>query len=753
MIEKNNSSGGYATLLDLIQDMRLLRSNCYRYNANPDSTDVRVMVDVVIDIVIAAARRVMQEAIEWNDESKIALAFGVAQIQHTDLIDNKYSWRDADSLLRDSEPPMITQWISQNPLPPPPLAVTQAPQQAIASFQSKKKQATGQEAVRVEDDEEYVDDGNEDITYAKDDEYDHDEDFTEDFDSSRKSSSKLSVKYENKTGKSRVKEAKPSKSKAPRSKRDVDDYDDEDYDGVSGGGAWTEVAPQSQSYYQHELPEEWQKCCDRVMKRLAKHEYIKVADFYSPVVVQFPNIAKDYLSVIKEPMDLALVSRKLYEGRYSNQHEWFRDTCLVFENASFYNDGHEEITEDFLVMKCEHLKRLTQWYALEMTDLEDGADFLSVENQEKEREERRTMLREGTVQLFPEECPKVLKKLESSMKNKQELEYFKYDPSLSIPGYTDIIETPMDYNLVREQLIKGSYQNFISFLDDLKLIFDNAKRYNGLFLDSDTTGVSLKVFTAAEKFSDILELHVYREFSIDMCDKLKKLSISKEYLQRVRREQDLPDLDDAELVKQSMKKGTKKNSAYMDNSFVSGIELDDDNEREKYDGEDDDDVFEEEEEVDPEEDMLNVEEYAEDDDDGEFTSDGVPRIGRTGVRKGGSSGSRRHVAFRGNDVGLPYGHGFGDQNEEETEDYLESKLKESVEEIKNSDHGLKFTQLSINIKTQIFDDTNEKLRKKDKRKVRNRSWARWTAFAVTTFESERMLVDENVHQDVVEDSR
>ena len=50
----------------------------------------------------------------------------------------------------------------------------------------------------------------------------------------------------------------------------------------------------------------------------------------------------DYPKVVKTPMDLGLVKKKLEGGSYAHPREFKHDVCLVFSNCMAYNaDGSE----------------------------------------------------------------------------------------------------------------------------------------------------------------------------------------------------------------------------------------------------------------------------------------------------------------------------------------------------------------------------------------------------------------------------
>lgn len=58
--------------------------------------------------------------------------------------------------------------------------------------------------------------------------------------------------------------------------------------------------------------------------------------FRQPVDPGTLNIP-DYFDIVKKPMDLSTVKRKLDTGQYSDPWEYVEDVWLMFENAWLYN--------------------------------------------------------------------------------------------------------------------------------------------------------------------------------------------------------------------------------------------------------------------------------------------------------------------------------------------------------------------------------------------------------------------------------
>ncbi|KAL5864437.1 hypothetical protein ACOSQ3_001951 [Xanthoceras sorbifolium] len=82
------------------------------------------------------------------------------------------------------------------------------------------------------------------------------------------------------------------------------------------------------------------KQCETLLKRLMSHQYGWV--FNTPVDVVKLNIP-DYFTVIKHPMDLGTIMRKVTSGAYSSPLEFLADVRLTFSNAMTYNPPGNDV--------------------------------------------------------------------------------------------------------------------------------------------------------------------------------------------------------------------------------------------------------------------------------------------------------------------------------------------------------------------------------------------------------------------------
>lgn len=87
-------------------------------------------------------------------------------------------------------------------------------------------------------------------------------------------------------------------------------------------------------------PRQLARTCLPLVRKLIDHDHGWVfKDAVDPVELGIP----DYFEVVKHPMDLTLVVKKLQEGTYKDLASFERDTKLVFENAILFNGEDSDV--------------------------------------------------------------------------------------------------------------------------------------------------------------------------------------------------------------------------------------------------------------------------------------------------------------------------------------------------------------------------------------------------------------------------
>jgi bromodomain-containing factor 1 len=108
------------------------------------------------------------------------------------------------------------------------------------------------------------------------------------------------------------------------------------------------------------------KWCEEVLAELKKPKHYPYSSPFlqpvDPVALQIPN----YFTVIKQPMDISVVSEKLHNGNYSRAKEFESDVRLIFQNCFKFNpegNGVRTMGKEFEEVFNSMLAKKDKWIA------------------------------------------------------------------------------------------------------------------------------------------------------------------------------------------------------------------------------------------------------------------------------------------------------------------------------------------------------------------------------------------------------
>jgi Bromodomain len=294
----------------------------------------------------------------------------------------------------------------------------------------------------------------------------------------------------------------------------------------------------------------WEADCARYFKELMRHPWITTARpkfiFHVPVPTLFPELIEIYAAKIRKPMDLTTVECTLLAGnRYAGPEDFLQDIALVFANAIRFNKDGKDVGDPLSCAYYDasvHLLRYARWLSLEIlighidrksehSDM-SGADGLppltwkltdgnrKVARQEIEsivlKEPLEKSLEGDRFTWMESECEKLLK----SLRHQSDLRYMTFFIQPNYPAdYTAFISKPMDWERVQRNLKKRVYDTIGQVIDDLRLIFSNALKYNARLKGTDT--VSGRAYDAAMFMSNKLEAAISK-ILLSASDRLER---------------------------------------------------------------------------------------------------------------------------------------------------------------------------------------------------------------------------------------
>jgi bromodomain-containing factor 1 len=300
--------------------------------------------------------------------------------------------------------------------------------------------------------------------------------------------------------------------------------------------------------------------CGAIMRNLKKHR--DAVPFLHPVDYVKLNVP-DYPKVIKHPIDLTTIDKKLNNAAYDTVEEFISDIRLVFKNCYKFNGP-----EAMISMLCQNVESAFEKSLRQMPPSRGNTPpprSPSFAEDELEKPKKKSMSTKKSTAASPtrrvsedgrpkreihpppsKDYPEPLTKRRNPRKNDiqmkfclqtlRELKKSKYRDinypflqpvdvvALNIPDYMDIIKHPMDLSTIERKLNEGAYDEPEEFEQDIRLMFNNCYTYNPATLPVHKMGRELeRVFD--EKWSQkpeppapIVDETIAEESSADETD-------------------------------------------------------------------------------------------------------------------------------------------------------------------------------------------------------------------------------------------
>jgi bromodomain-containing factor 1 len=248
------------------------------------------------------------------------------------------------------------------------------------------------------------------------------------------------------------------------------------------------------------------KYCGAIMRNLKKHR--DAAPFIHPVDYIKLNIP-DYPHIIKRPIDLTTIDKKLKHHDYNHVNQFVDDIRLLFNNCYKFNGPEATVS-----MLCQNVESAFEKSLRQMppskqpnessspaqqhpaTSLPPGItpSFRRITEDNKPLHpphssdylpKRRTGSQNGIKP--PSSTNRQLKFCSQVLREMKKIKYraFSYPfllpvdaVALNLPDYHTIITHPMDLSTIEQNLARGEYNSPLDFESDVRLMFANCYRYN-----------------------------------------------------------------------------------------------------------------------------------------------------------------------------------------------------------------------------------------------------------------------------------
>ncbi|KAI3370004.1 hypothetical protein L3Q82_024808, partial [Scortum barcoo] len=180
----------------------------------------------------------------------------------------------------------------------------------------------------------------------------------------------------------------------------------------------------------------------------------------------------DYYQQIKQPIALQQIRAKMKNGEYESVEQMEADLTLMFENAKRYNMPNSSIYK-----RAFRLQQIMQAKKRELLrrDDEDGDSILSTDAGSVKRKSHKKNVKKNRMKTL---YAAVTEAREAGT-NRRLCDLFMVKPSKKdYPDYYNVILEPMDLKTIEHNIRNERYATEEALMDDMKLMFRNARHYN-----------------------------------------------------------------------------------------------------------------------------------------------------------------------------------------------------------------------------------------------------------------------------------
>ncbi|XP_030632413.1 LOW QUALITY PROTEIN: protein polybromo-1 [Chanos chanos] len=183
----------------------------------------------------------------------------------------------------------------------------------------------------------------------------------------------------------------------------------------------------------------------------------------------------DYFQQINQPISLQQIRMKMKNNEYESIEQIDADLNLMFENAKRYNVPHSPIYKR--VLKLQHILQMKRKELLRRED-EDGDSMLSSTMSDggsaKRKSHKKNTKKNRMKQLYS-----AVTEAREPGTGRRLCDLFMVKPSKKdYPDYYKIILEPVDLRTIDHNIRSDKYLSEESMMEDMKLMFRNARHYN-----------------------------------------------------------------------------------------------------------------------------------------------------------------------------------------------------------------------------------------------------------------------------------
>ncbi|XP_056606177.1 polybromo 1, like isoform X1 [Triplophysa dalaica] len=179
----------------------------------------------------------------------------------------------------------------------------------------------------------------------------------------------------------------------------------------------------------------------------------------------------DYYQQIKNPVSLQQIREKMKNGDYEGVEQMESDLSLMFENAKRYNMPNSTVYK-----RAHRLQQIMQLKKKEIRDEDEGdvSTAVSEPGSGKKKSHKKNTKKNRMKALYA-----AVTEAREVGTGRRLCDLFMVKPSKKdYPDYYKIIQEPLDMRTIEHNIRTERYNNEDALMDDLKLMFRNARHYN-----------------------------------------------------------------------------------------------------------------------------------------------------------------------------------------------------------------------------------------------------------------------------------
>ncbi|KAM9410172.1 protein polybromo-1-like isoform 5-T5 [Pholidichthys leucotaenia] len=183
----------------------------------------------------------------------------------------------------------------------------------------------------------------------------------------------------------------------------------------------------------------------------------------------------DYYNQISQPICLLQIKNKMKSNEYESVEHIDLDLTLMFENAKRYNVPHSSIYKRAL--KLQQIQQMKRKELLQRDD-DDGDSMLSSATSDTSSTKRKSHKKNTKKNRMKALLAAVIEVREAGT-GRRLCDLFMVKPSKKdYPDYYKVILEPMDLRTIEHNIRTDKYMTEDSVVEDMKLMFRNARHYN-----------------------------------------------------------------------------------------------------------------------------------------------------------------------------------------------------------------------------------------------------------------------------------